>query len=144
MQSISIADKGDAMSGAKKGEDFSNFKIGAMPGFGPGGGLRPSAAPTQPVAAPIATPSPTTAQEETPSETRFPNLEALLECENSEIQAFAESMGAICEQLDELIAKRSGRIKQEAQNARAAYEQTFSLIDYLLEVKAQILNPEES
>ena len=128
------------MSGAKKGEDFSNFKIGGMPGFGPGAGMAstPAKAPTPKinVAETPAAPVP-------PEEQRFPHLEQLLECDNETILEMANTMGEVCQQLDELIAKRSGRIKQEAQKARQAYEHTFNLIDYLIEIKESLLNPPE-
>jgi hypothetical protein len=127
------------MSGGNK-EDFSNFKIGSMPGFGPGGSTPRPAAP----AAPVASSASSTRQlPDPPEESYFPNLEALIEQDNEALQAFAASMGETCEALDELIAKRSGRIKQEAQNARQAYEHTFSLIDYLLEVKAILLSTDD-
>jgi len=129
------------MAGDKK-EDFSSFQIGSMPGFGPGAGTA-APAPSAPADSSSA-PTGTVADGlEAPSERRFPTLEVLLECDNDDIVQFAEAMGATCQELDELIAKRSGRIKQEAQKARDAYEQVFSLIDELLEVKSYLMSPVE-
>jgi putative hemolysin len=90
----------------------------------------------------VSNPAPEVPQD--PKDKRFPILEELLENDAETIQAFAESMGELCQELDQLIEKRSGRIKQEAENARLAYDRTFSLIDYLLEVKASLTTPSES
>lgn len=124
------------MAGDKKGEDFSSFQIGGMPGFGPG------ARATSPAPAPApSSASPTEGFDLTaPEEKRFPVLEDLIESDVETITAFAEKMGETCQQLDELIAKRSGRIKNEAQQARDAFEEVFGLIDYLLGVKAELMN----
>ena len=69
----------------------------------------------------------------------FPFLEALIERPDAEILAFGQEMGAVCEKLDDLIEKRSGRIKEQVQSARQAYELTFDMIDHLREIKAGLI-----
>ncbi|MCB9638806.1 MAG: hypothetical protein H6728_07515 [Myxococcales bacterium] len=126
------------MSG--KNDDFKSFQIGSMPGFGPGAGLGSAARPAAPAAAPAAAPQ--GAQAPTNPEDRiFPVLEELIE--SGELESVGQSMAKTCEQLDELISKRTGRIQQEASKARKAYEHVFDLIDHLIQLKEEMLAPKE-
>lgn len=70
----------------------------------------------------------------------FPHLESLIERSDDDLRQFGEDMGAVCQQLDELINKRSGRVKEEAQRARQAYERTFDMINHLMEVKTKLIS----
>jgi len=126
----------------KKDEDFKSFQIGQLSGFGPGarGGARKPAAssPAPAQAASSSGASNFTPPPPHPTAGLFPTIEALLESDEA-YEALAAGIGETCQGLDELIAKRSGRVKQEAQLARQAFEHLFDLIDHLNEVKAQLL-----
>ncbi|TNE43885.1 MAG: hypothetical protein EP343_32465 [Deltaproteobacteria bacterium] len=126
------------MADDKKG--LGSFTVGGMGGGLPGMGPRPpvGGAPT-----PTAQASAQAQTEDAPSGI-FPNLEALIERSNEDLSAFGEEMGAVCQHLDELIEKRTGRVKQEAQYARQAYERTFDMINHLLQVKASLLAGDEA
>lgn len=128
------------MADDKKG--MGSFTVGGMGGGLPGMGPRPPMGGSAPVGA--GAPSPTAqasaqAQAEDAPSGIFPYLEALIERSNDELSAFGSQMGEVCQQLDDLIAKRTGRVQQEAQNARQAYERTFDMINHLLQVKAGLL-----
>lgn len=122
------------MSGKK--EDFKSFQIGSMPGFGPSAGLSSTTKTAAPAAASQQAQAPTN-----PEDRIFPVLEELIE--TGELEAVGQSMAATCEQLDELINKRTGRIQQEARKARQAYERVFDLIDHLIQLKEEMLAPKE-
>jgi hypothetical protein len=119
-----------------KKEDFKSFQIGSIPGRGPTVPSRPSAPAAGPSAASTATAGPTN-----PEDRIFPVLEELIE--SGELEAVGQSMAATCEQLDELINKRTGRVQQEARKARQAYERVFDLIDHLIQIKEEMLAPKE-
>lgn len=117
-----------------KKEDFKSFQIGAMPGRSPVVPPRPAASAAASSATPTAGPT-------NPEDRIFPVLEELIE--SGELESIGQSMAATCEQLDELINKRTGRIQQEARKARQAYERVFDLIDHLIQIKEQMLAPKE-
>lgn len=116
------------MSGKK--EDFGSFQIGSMPGLSP-------SKPT-PVTSAAVQASPQSPEEVVDPEDRvFPFIEELLEKED--IDELAAQFEKTTEQLDEMIAKRSGRIKIEFEKARKAYQHTIDLVAHLLQVKADLL-----
>lgn len=122
----------------KKDEGLKSFQIGNLnPSFP--GGMPPK--PSTPAVSPSGKPAGahTTQAPTDPADRVFPNLEQLIETE--EIEEIGKQMGETCKQLDELINTRSGRAKTEAQKARLAYEHTFDLIDHLMQLKQQMLNP---
>jgi hypothetical protein len=123
------------MTGKK--EDFKSFQIGSMPGFGPGASKPAAPSPTAPATAA----SPAQYAPTSPEDRLFPVLEEMIE--TGELEEMGTSMKKTCDALDELISKRTGRIKQEAQKARQAYEHVFDLIDHLLQIRSEMLSPKE-
>lgn len=120
------------MSDQKKGGSLQSFQIGNLKGGLPGAG------PRVPGAANLGnTPLP---QGQPNASGLFPHLEELIERSDEELRAFGEAMGVVCQQLDELVSKRSGRVKEEAQRARQAYERTFDMINHLMEIKQQLIS----
>ena len=139
------------MSGKKSGEDLKSFQIGNL--MGPGAiGAPPAVGPSIPSQSGGLGKSPSVSATVKSSEepdsgeegsVNFPFLGALIEQDDEAIAAFGEEMGEVYKRLEELAAKRTGRIKQEALKAIRAYDLTFDLIDYLREVKANLLGGSE-
>ncbi len=138
------------MSGKKSGDDLKSFQIGNL--MGPGAiGAPPTLSPSIPAqkvsSTPTAPASPSAGSTEGTAEgegsENFPFLSALIEQDDEAIAAFGEEMGEVYKRLEELAAKRTGRIKQEAMKALRAYDLTFDLIDYLRQVKANLLGNSE-
>lgn len=130
------------MADQKKGGDLQSFQIGGVPGTG---GSRMPVASGSSLASGTSQATAQVEAENAPSGV-FPHLEELIERPDTEVMAFGQSMGEVCTKLDELIEKRSGRVKEEAKKARQAYELTFDMIDHLREIKAGLLQgdtPEE-
>lgn len=110
----------------KKEEDFQPFQIG-------------NAAPPRPegdAGSPQST-AEVSNPDDTPQRRIFPNLEILIE--NEEFEGLGKVIGATRQKLDEIIQKRDGRAKAEAEKAQLAYEHTLNLIDHLREVKQNLL-----
>lgn len=116
-----------------KKEDFKSFQIGSL-----GGPQRPAS----PAATPASSASAAAPASTEPAERIFPTLEGLIESEA--IEEIGGQMRQTVEKLDEIIAQRTGRAKQEAQKAKIAYDRVFDLIDHLLQVKATMLNSKEN
>jgi hypothetical protein len=131
------------MSTDKKSEQFKSFQIGNMLGNTPGTGpaIPPPSHAYGVSSASAGRSDPNAAPNERGN---FPFLEELIEADDQLIMDFGQEMGQICTHLDELIAKRTGRVKTEAMQARKAYDLTFNMIDHLREVKAGLLNPQAS
>ena len=129
------------MTNAKKDEGFGSFQIGNMMGNMPGTG--PSLnTPSAPVAAIAQTSGVVQGEEDTND--NYPYLAELIEQEEEAIKNFGDEMAVVYNELNALIAKRTGRVKMEAQQALQAYDKTFEMIDYLREVKENLLNPPEA
>ncbi len=120
------------MSGKK--EEFKSFQIGNLNPSAPLGA--PPLAPSKPApAAPATSPA---AEMTEPAERVYPNIEELLESPER-LEEVGAQMGATCEKLDEIIAKRSGTAKIKAQKARKAYDHAFDLIDHLMQIKEEMI-----
>ncbi len=127
----------------KKKEEFQSFQIGNLMGPGALGGM--PIAPSKPAVSQPTTPSPQPSapqgeEGEKEGSENFPFLSALIEQEDEAILAFGEEMGEVYKKLEELAQKRSGKIKEQVLKAIRAYDLTFDLIDYLRQVKANLVS----
>ena len=74
---------------------------------------------------------------EAPSSVGFPRIEALLEAEEPDLSG----LGARMDALDELASSGGAREKAAAKKARAAYERTVDVLEFLVSTKQQMSEP---